>query len=106
MQWTSRWLKPGETADIDALKSQLNSEGFGAYQWKGTPGAAYLDYIHAQDEVVCVLSGTANVSVGDEHGKIQVGDRVDVPANTYHSITVTSEEPLIVLTGMHHRHET
>ena len=50
MQWTSRWLKPGETTDIDALKGQLHSEGFGAYQWKGTPGAAYLDYIHTQDE--------------------------------------------------------
>ena len=77
MQWISRWLKPSETADVDALKSQLHSEGFGAYQWKGTPGAAYLDYIHAQEEVVCVLSGRADVSVGDEHGQIQAGDRVD-----------------------------
>ena len=48
MQWISRWLNPGETADIEALKSQLHSEGFGAYQWKETPGAAYLDYIHTQ----------------------------------------------------------
>ena len=105
MQWTSRWLKPGETADIEALTNQLHSEGFGAYQWKGTPGAAYLDYIHAQDEVVCVLSGTADVSVGDKRGQIQAGDRVEVPANTYHSITVTSEEPLIVLTGMRYQRD-
>ncbi len=106
MQWMSRWLKPGEPADINALKNQLQSEGFGAYQWKGTPGAAYLDYIHTQDEVVCVLSGRADVSVEDDQGQIQTGDRVDVPANTYHSITVTSEEPLVVLTGMRYRSET
>ena len=106
MQSISRWLKPGETDDIDALENQLHSEGFGAYQWKGTPGAAYLDYIHTQDEVVCVLSGRADVSVGDEHGQIQAGDRVDVPANTYHSITVTSKEPLVVLTGMRQQRET
>ena len=106
MQWMSRWLKPGEDADIDALKGQLQSEGFGAYQWKGAPGAAYLDYIHTQDEVVCVLLGKADVSVGDARGQIAAGDRVDVPANTYHSITVTSEEPLVVLTGMRHRSET
>ena len=106
MQWISRWFKPGEDADIEALESQLYSEGFNAYQWKGTPGAAYPDYIHTQEEVVCVLYGTADVSVGDERGQIQAGDRVDVPANMYHSITVTSEEPLVVLTGMRHRSET
>lgn len=26
MQWISRWLEPDETADIDALKSQLHLE--------------------------------------------------------------------------------
>ena len=106
MQWISRWFKPGEDADIEVLTNQLHSEGFGAYQWKGTPGAAYLDYIHTQEEVVCVLSGTADVSVGTEDGQVQAGDRVDVPANTYHSITVTSEEPLVVLTGMRHQRKT
>ena len=106
MQWISRWLERGEDADIDALGSQLHSEGFGAYQWKGTPGAAYLDYIHIQEEIVCVLSGTADVSIRDERGRIQAGDRVDVPANTYHSITVTSEEPLVALTGRCHQRET
>ena len=66
----------------------------------GRPGGAYLDYIHTQDEVVCVLSGTADVKVADEQGTIESGDRIDVPANTYHSITVTSKEPLVILTGM------
>ena len=32
MQWISRWIKPGEDADIEASESQLHSEGFGAYQ--------------------------------------------------------------------------
>ena len=98
MKWKTRWLE--ENDDIDALKKQLQSEGFNAYQWTGRPGGTYLDYIHTQDEVVCVLSGTAEVKVADEQGTVEVGDRMDVPANTYHSITVTSKEPLVVLTGM------
>ena len=98
MKWKSRWSE--QHADIDTLKQQLQSEGFSAYEWSGRPGGAYLDYIHTQDEVVCVLSGTADVKVDDEHSTISKGDRIDVPANTYHSITVTSEEPLVVLTGM------
>ena len=98
MKWKSRWSE--EHPDADALKRQLTSEGFDAYQWTGRPGGAYLDYIHTLDEVVCVLSGTADVKVADEQGTVEPGDRMDVPANTYHSITVTSEEPLVVLTGM------
>ena len=98
MKWKSRWSE--QHPDVDALKQQLTSEGFDAYQWTGRSGGAYLDYIHTQDEVVCVLSGTADVKVADEQGTVESGDRMDVPANTYHSITVTGEEPLVVLTGM------
>lgn len=98
MNWKSRWSE--QHADADALKRHLQSEGFEAYEWTGRPGGAYLDYIHSQDEVVCVLSGTAQVKVADAHGTVERGDRIDVPANTYHSITVTSTEPLVVLTGM------
>lgn len=98
MSWKSRWSE--QHADVAALKRQLAGEGFNAYEWTGRPGGTYLDYIHTQDEVVCVLSGTADVKVATEHGTVEPGDRMDVPANTYHSITVTSEEPLVVLTGM------
>lgn len=98
MNWKSRWSE--QHTDVDALKQQLQSEGFNAYEWSGRPGGAYLDYIHTQDEVVCVLSGTADVKVDEATGTVEAGDRMDVPANTYHSITVTSEEPLVVLTGM------
>ena len=98
MNWKSSWSQ--QNKDTDALKKQLQSEGFDAYEWTGRPGGAYLDYIHSQDEVVCVLSGTAEVKVADAHGTVERGDRIDVPARTYHSITVTSAEPLVVLTGM------
>ena len=98
MGWKSCWSE--QYADVDALGQQLRAEGFNPYEWSGRPGGAYLDYIHTQDEVVCVLSGTADVKVADAHGSVETGDRMDVPANTYHSITVTSKEPLVVLTGM------
>lgn len=98
MNWKSNWLE--QSNDVDELKAQLESEGFDPYQWSGRPGGAYLDYIHTQDEVVCVLSGTAEAKVEDATDTVKRGDRIDVPANTYHSLTVTSTEPLVVLTGM------
>ncbi|MCG9126532.1 cupin domain-containing protein [Candidatus Poribacteria bacterium] len=98
MKWKSNWLEQSD--DVEELKAQLESEGFDPYQWSGRPGGAYLDYIHTQDEVVCVLSGTAEAKVEDSTDTVKKGDRIDVPANTYHSLTVTSTEPLVVLTGM------
>ncbi len=98
MECKTNWLEKND--DTDALKKQLQSEGFDAYQWSGRPGGEYLDYIHTQDEVLCVLSGTAEVIVADAQDTIKRGDRIDVPANTLHSLTVTSAEPLVVLTGM------
>lgn len=98
MEWKSCWLEVHDS--VEELKKQLQSEGYDPYQWSGRPGGAYLDYIHSDDEVVCVLSGTADVKVADETDTVKRGDRVDVPANTYHSLTVTSTDPLVVLTGM------
>ena len=86
--------------NLKVSEQQLQSEGFSIYQWRDNPGQSYLDYIHTQDEVVCVLFGTADVTVAEQAGKIFPGDRLDVPKNTSHSITVTSDEPLVVLTGM------
>ena len=50
--------------------------------------------------MVCVLSGIADVVVVEQVGKTFPDDRLDVSKNTSHTITVTSNEPLVVLTGM------
>ena len=100
VDWTTRWLEDESNIDLKALEQQLQSEGFNVYQWHGNPSQSYLDYIHTQDKVVCVLSGTADVSVSGQARKVLPGDRLDVPKNTYHSIIVTSDQPLVVLTGM------
>ena len=98
MEWKSCWLEAHDS--VEELKTQRQSEGYGPYQWSGRPGGAYLDYIHSDDEVVCVLSGTADVKVADETDRVNRGDRVDVPASRYHSLTVTCTDPLFVFTGM------
>ena len=90
MGWKSRWSE--KHADTDALKRQLQTEGFSAYEWTGRPGGAYLDYIHTQDEVVCVLSGTADVKVADAQGTVESGDRIDVmrtPTDHHHPLRKT-----------------
>ena len=100
MDWITRWLDDERLIDLKVLERQLQSEGFSVYQWSGNPGQSYLEYIHMQDEVVCALSEKADVSVSGQAGKVCPGDRLDIPKNTSHSITVTSDQPLVVLTGL------
>ena len=47
-----------------------------------------------------MFCGTVDVVVAEQVGKIFPGDRLDVPKDTSHSITVTSDGPLVGLTGM------
>lgn len=53
MNWKSRWTE--QSGDVNALKKQLQSEGFDAYQWTGRPGGAYLNYIRARRGSLCVI---------------------------------------------------
>ena len=47
MNWKSRWSE--QHADVDALKQQLETEGFSAYEWSGRPGGCIPRlYSHAR----------------------------------------------------------
>jgi mannose-6-phosphate isomerase-like protein (cupin superfamily) len=48
-------------------------------------------------ETLVVLEGTAEMKVGDNSHMIKAGDYINVPENTVHSVLVTSEIPLKVI---------
>jgi len=48
-------------------------------------------------EQVYVISGEGNMAVGDTTYLIRPGDHIVVPMNTVHSVEVTSNEPLKVI---------
>lgn len=48
-------------------------------------------------ENVFVLNGSGTMKIGEEEKEIKVGDMVFIPKNTKHSVTVTSESPLKVI---------
>ena len=43
MDWKSRWSE--QHADVDALKQQLETEGFNPYEWSGRPPAVLISII-------------------------------------------------------------
>ncbi|MFT5426366.1 MAG: mannose-6-phosphate isomerase-like protein (cupin superfamily) [Gammaproteobacteria bacterium] len=48
-------------------------------------------------ETLLVLEGAGDMHVGDESYMIKVGDYINVPENTPHSVVVTSDVPLKVI---------
>ncbi len=48
-------------------------------------------------ETLFILEGTAKMRVGDNSYMIKKGDYINIPENTIHSVIVTSEIPLKVI---------
>jgi len=55
-------------------------------------------HYHAEHaEHIYILAGTGNMVLGNEEFGVKAGDFVRVPPETVHSVRVTSDEPLKVL---------
>jgi quercetin dioxygenase-like cupin family protein len=82
------------------LRHILVSEGFRVFQWSDMPGAVYVNHKHAEDQSHWIISGALELTI-ERVGTVvlNVGDRDFMPANTYHSARVVSEEPVVYLVG-------
>ncbi|MFD2167969.1 cupin domain-containing protein [Thalassotalea euphylliae] len=56
-----------------------------------------LHYHAEHTELVYILSGMGSMQLGDQTMSVKSGDFIRIPQGTHHSVTVTSKEPLKVL---------
>lgn len=61
------------------------------------PGTPATPHSLTREEVFVVLSGRADVRIGDETGQAGPGDAIVVPAGTTFELTTASAEPLRAL---------
>jgi quercetin dioxygenase-like cupin family protein len=82
------------------LRHILVTEGFRVYQWSDLPEAIYVNHKHAEEQSHWIVSGALELSI-ERIGTfvLEAGDRDFMPANTYHSARVVSEEPVVYLVG-------
>jgi quercetin dioxygenase-like cupin family protein len=69
----------------DALRGQLEAEGFDAFVWCDAPGADYQPHSHDHDESLWVIEG--EIVFGAEGGEFRLaaGDRLMLPKGTVHT---------------------
>jgi len=82
------------------LRYILVSEGFRVFQWSDMPEAVYVNHKHDTDQSHRIVSGAMELTI-ERVGTVVInaGDRDFMPAGTYHSARVVSEEPVVYLVG-------
>jgi quercetin dioxygenase-like cupin family protein len=82
------------------MRHILVAEGFRVFQWSDLPEAVYATHKHHEDQSHWIVSGALELTI-ERVGTfvLAAGDRDFMPADTYHSARVVSEEPVLYLVG-------
>ena len=59
------------------------------------PGTPPDPHSHAHEQLVYIVSGSANFVVGEEAFKLKAGDLLVVPPHVPHSLEVIGDEPVL-----------
>lgn len=82
------------------LRYILIREGYSVFQWSDLPDAVYANHKHDKDQSHWIISGALELTI-EKVGTVvlEAGDRDFMPAGTYHSARVVSQEPVVYLIG-------
>ena len=78
--------KTSGMVDLDSVRSNWHSCGFGCDVWTDPPGQTWEDYTHAVDEVVMVLEGDVEFEVRGQVLRPSIGEELFIPASVLHSV--------------------
>ena len=93
-----RWSE-AEAPDARELRRRMEEEGYSVFEWIDAPGTVYGPHVHGEDQSHWIISGTLELSIGDEQYALRAGDRDYLPAYTRHSAAVRGDEAVIYLIG-------
>lgn len=94
-----RWKEVYEP-NAAMLRLLMEREGYQVFQWGDRPEMIYAIHKHGRDQSHWIISGALELTI-ERVGTftLEAGDRDFMPAGTYHSARVTSEEPVVYLIG-------
>jgi mannose-6-phosphate isomerase-like protein (cupin superfamily) len=79
------------------LMGAPGTESLGSVYFEIEPGNALASHTDSRDEVVVLLSGSGEGTVGDETGQVNTGGMVFIPAMVPHGFRNTGNETLRAL---------
>ncbi len=79
--------------NIESIRSNWRSRGFGCDVWTDSPGQKWENYRHAVDELVMIVEGNVEFEINGEILRPAPGDEVLIPAGVLHSVRNIGEMP-------------
>ncbi|MDQ3799625.1 MAG: cupin domain-containing protein [Acidobacteriota bacterium] len=82
------------------LRHIMESEGYTVFQWSDRPDAVHGLHKHGEEQSHWIVSGKLELMI-EAVGTfvLEAGDRDFMPAHTYHTARVLSEEAVVYLVG-------
>lgn len=96
-----RWSRV-EAPDATAMRQQMEAEGYMVTEHSEAPGTVHTPHDHSTDQSLWIISGSAQLRVGDEQYVLNAGDRDFLSARTEHSAIAIGEEMVVYLNGVKH----
>lgn len=81
----------------DALRQQLEAEGWEVYLWRDPSERVYANHTHNHDESLWVLRGDLVVRAQGEEYPLQPGDRLILPKGTERSAQAGPEGAMYLI---------
>jgi quercetin dioxygenase-like cupin family protein len=78
----------------------MEAEGYIVSEHIEPPGTVHEPHDHSTDQSLWIISGSAQLRIGDELYTLNAGDRDYLPAHTEHSALAIGEKMVVYLNGV------
>lgn len=85
--------------DREAVEAAWGARGFSCSLWIDPPEQVRKDFEHDVDELVLLVTGVAQIELGDQVVRLEAGDELMIPAGVRHTIRNCGSGPARWLHG-------
>ncbi len=72
--------------ELSTVQSKWRQRGFSCDIWTDPPGQVWRDFVHGVDELLMLIEGDLEVSVGGQTWQPRIGEEVFIHAGAKHTV--------------------
>jgi quercetin dioxygenase-like cupin family protein len=93
-----RWAKKKKPA-LEELQAMLKSQGLASELYSDRAGTKYGRHKHDFDDFIVIVTGKMKLAADEHEWILKPGDRLDLPANTFHRAEMIGKEEVRYLSA-------